>query len=192
MQLARYNKMHQKVLKYQKTIPENLANKSNLLRHKVDIWFFLLAYFYCSPAAWAKDLSSEACFRSIASFRDPHYLSRTSPHSIQCAWNSRIWNFEFRKTLLPQRNLWNFAPCKRFRPVHCNTLQHTATHCNASHHYEYVCVCVCVCVCASVCLFVRGYSFKWVVNACFCMYVSERVYICEKEREREREIECGS
>jgi len=37
MQLARYNKMHQKVLKYQKTIPENLANKSNLLRHKVDI-----------------------------------------------------------------------------------------------------------------------------------------------------------
>jgi len=27
MQLARYNKMHEKVLKYQKTIPEKLANK---------------------------------------------------------------------------------------------------------------------------------------------------------------------
>ena len=79
--------------------------------------FFLLAHIYSSPAAWAKDLSSEACFRSIASFGDTHYLSRTSPHSIQCAWNPRMWNFEFRKTLLPPRNLWNFAPCKRFRPV---------------------------------------------------------------------------
>ena len=26
-QLARYNRMHERVLKYQKTIPENLANK---------------------------------------------------------------------------------------------------------------------------------------------------------------------
>ena len=63
------------------------------------------------------DLSTDACFRRITSFGDPHYLSKTSPQSIQCAWNSRIWNFEFRKTLLPLRNLWNFAPCKRFRPV---------------------------------------------------------------------------
>jgi len=75
---------------------------------------------YNSPAAWAKDLSFEACFRSIVSFGDPHYLSRTSPDSIQCAWNSRILNFDFRKTLLPLRNLWNFAPCKRFRPVQIN------------------------------------------------------------------------
>ena len=68
-QLARYNKMHERLLKYQKTIPEKLANKQNLSRHKVDIWFFLLAYVYSSPAAWAKDLSSEVCFRSIvASF----------------------------------------------------------------------------------------------------------------------------
>jgi len=50
-------------------------------------------------------------------FGDPHYLSRTSPHSTQCAWNSRIWNFEFWKTLLPLRNLWNFVPCQRFRPL---------------------------------------------------------------------------
>ena len=27
MQLARYNRMHERVLKYQKTIPEKLANK---------------------------------------------------------------------------------------------------------------------------------------------------------------------
>ena len=117
MQLARYNRMHERMLKYQKTIPEKLANKQNLSRCKVDIWFFLLAYIYSSPAAWAKDLWFEACFRSIASFGDTHYLSRTSPHSIQCAWNPRIGNFEFRKTLLPLRNLWDFAPCKRFRPV---------------------------------------------------------------------------
>jgi hypothetical protein len=34
-----------------------------------------------------------------------------------CVWNSRIWNFEFRKKLLPLRNVWKFAPCKRLRPV---------------------------------------------------------------------------
>jgi len=117
IQLARYNRIHERVLKYQKTIPEKLTNKQNLSRHKVDIIFVLLAYIYSSPAVWAKDLSFEACFRSIAWFGDPHYLSRTSPHSTQFAWNSRIWDFEFRKTLLPLRNLWNFAPCKRFRPA---------------------------------------------------------------------------
>jgi len=46
------------------------------------IWFFLLAHIYSLPAAWAKDLSSDAYFRSIASFGDPHYLSTTSPHSF--------------------------------------------------------------------------------------------------------------
>jgi len=117
MQLARYNRMHKRVLKYQTTIPKKLANKQNVSRHKVDIIFFLLACIYSSPAAWIKDLSFEACSRSISWFGDPHYLSRTSPYSIQRAWNSRIWNFEFRKTLLPLRNLWKFAPCKRFRPV---------------------------------------------------------------------------
>jgi len=112
-QLAHYNRMHERVLKYQKIIPEKLANKSNLSRHNFDIKFVLSACIYSSPAACAKYLSFEACFRSIAWFGDLHYLSRTSPHSIHCAWNSRI----FRKTLLPLRNLWNFAPCKRFRPV---------------------------------------------------------------------------
>ena len=36
-QLARYNWRHGRVLKYQKTIPEKLANKSNVSGHKVDI-----------------------------------------------------------------------------------------------------------------------------------------------------------
>jgi len=51
MQLAHYDKMHERVLKYQKTIPEKLANKSNLSRHKVDITFFLLAHICSLPAA---------------------------------------------------------------------------------------------------------------------------------------------
>jgi len=51
MQLARYNRMHERMLKYQKTIPENLANKQNLSRHKVDIIFFLLTHIYSLPAA---------------------------------------------------------------------------------------------------------------------------------------------
>jgi hypothetical protein len=51
MQLARYNKMHERLLKYQKTRPENLADKLNLSRRKVDIIFFLLEHIYSSPAA---------------------------------------------------------------------------------------------------------------------------------------------
>ena len=80
-----------------------------------------------SPAAWVQDMEFEACFRSIASFGDPHYLSRTSPHSIHCAWNCRIWNFEFKKkTLLPRRNLWNFVSCRGldswWKQSHCFTM----------------------------------------------------------------------
>ena len=45
-QLARYNKMHERVSKYPKTIPEKLANKQNPSRHKVDIWY-LIFYFSC-------------------------------------------------------------------------------------------------------------------------------------------------
>jgi len=44
-----YNRIHERVLKYPKTIPEKLANKYNLSRHKIDIIFFLLAYIYRSP-----------------------------------------------------------------------------------------------------------------------------------------------
>jgi len=50
-QLACYNRMHGRVLKYQKIIPENLAKKSNLSSHNVDILFFLSAYIYSLPAA---------------------------------------------------------------------------------------------------------------------------------------------
>ena len=106
-QLARYNRMHERVL----------SIKTQYQKNRLILLFFSLAHINSSPAAWAKDLSSEDCFRSITWFGDTHYLSTTSPHSIQCAWNSRIWNFGFRKILLPVRNLWNFAPCKRFRPV---------------------------------------------------------------------------
>jgi len=109
MQLARYNSMHERVLKYQKKYQKNwLINKIYQ-----DIKLILCFPIYSSPAAWAKDLWSEVCFRSIAWFSDPHYLSRTSHHSIQCAWNSRIWNFEFRKTLLPLRNLWKLKVCSQ-------------------------------------------------------------------------------
>jgi len=37
MQLARYNWMHKRILRYQQSIPENLANKKNDSRLKVDI-----------------------------------------------------------------------------------------------------------------------------------------------------------
>ena len=50
-QLVRCNRMHERVLKYPKRIPEKLASIFNLLRHKVDIILFLLAYIYSSPAA---------------------------------------------------------------------------------------------------------------------------------------------
>jgi len=51
MQLAHYNRMHERVLKYQKPIPEKLANKYNLSRNEVDITFFSLAHIYSLPAA---------------------------------------------------------------------------------------------------------------------------------------------
>jgi len=54
MQLARYNRMYGRVLKYQKIIPENVADKYYLSRHKVDILFFLLAYISSLPAAEQK------------------------------------------------------------------------------------------------------------------------------------------
>jgi len=53
VQLARYNKMHKRVLQYTVSInnTKKLANKQNLSRHKVDIIFFLLAYIYSLLAA---------------------------------------------------------------------------------------------------------------------------------------------
>ena len=73
-----------------------------------------------------RKIKNDLQFRSMASFGDPHYLSRTSPHSIHCAWNCRIWNFEFRKTLLPRKNLWNFVSCRGldswWKQSHCFTM----------------------------------------------------------------------
>jgi len=66
--------------------------------------------FYCSaPAAWIKVLSFGACFKCVASFGHPLYLLRTSPRSILCAWNSRIWHFHLNNTLLPRKNVWNLV-----------------------------------------------------------------------------------
>ena len=36
-------------------------------------------------------------------------VDRTSPRSIPCAWNSRIWHFHVNNTLSPQRNVWNLV-----------------------------------------------------------------------------------
>ena len=60
--------------------------------------------FYCNaPAAWIKVLSVGVCFKSLASFCHPQYLLRTSPRSIPCAWNSRIWHFHLNNALLPPK-----------------------------------------------------------------------------------------
>ena len=48
-------------------------------------------------------------FKSVASFFHPQYLLRTSPRSIPCAWNSRIWHFHLNNTLLSRRNVWNLV-----------------------------------------------------------------------------------
>jgi len=61
------------------------------------------------PAAWIQGASFGVCFKSVASFYHPQYLSRTSPLSIQRAWNSRIWHFYLNNTFLPWRNLWNLV-----------------------------------------------------------------------------------
>jgi len=66
--------------------------------------------FYCSvPAACIKVWSFGACFKSVASFCHQQYLLRTSPRSVLCAWNSRIWHFHLNNTLLPRRNVWNLV-----------------------------------------------------------------------------------
>ena len=52
-----------------------------------------------------KVLSIDACFISITSFCEPHYLSTTSPHSCQTASISRIRHFAFKQSLYSLRNL---------------------------------------------------------------------------------------
>jgi len=47
-QLARYNRMHERVLKYQKPTPQKMAKTSNLSRSKVDIWNLKLDIWYLS------------------------------------------------------------------------------------------------------------------------------------------------
>jgi len=80
----------------------------------VDIWIRLLACVHSSPAVWTKDLSFDTCFRNIDPFGDPRYLPSTSPHSIRCAWNSRIWN---QKNTFTTKKSLKFCFVQRFRPV---------------------------------------------------------------------------
>jgi len=115
MQLARCNWMHER--RYQQSIPGNLAIIKNVSRLKVDIYILLLARVYSSPAAWAKDLSFDTCFRSTASFGNPHYLRKTSPHSIHTAWNSRILKFWVQKNTFATETSLKFCFVQRFRPV---------------------------------------------------------------------------
>jgi len=134
MQLARYNWTHERVLLCKNSLPESLTNKSNYSSLKVDIENLFLARVYSSPAAWAKDLSFDTCFRSVALFCDPQYLPRTSPHSNHCAWNSRIWHFQFRKALLSWRNVWKFHSCRGLDP--CFICETWRTHmCDVTHSY---------------------------------------------------------
>ena len=94
-------------LRFLNQTPNDATCIHNVCRLEGHIQILFLACVYGSPAAWTKDQSFETCFRSIASFGDLHYLPRTSPHSIQIAWNSRIWHFYLNSTLLPRRNVWN-------------------------------------------------------------------------------------
>ena len=107
MQLAIYRYVLTRKIKY------HLYVLINFIYYPIFLMLFfvtsILFYeFYCSaPAAWMKVLSFSVCFKSVASFCHPQYLLRTSPRSIPCAWNSRIWHFHLNNTLLPRRNVWN-------------------------------------------------------------------------------------
>ena len=93
----------------------------------------LMFKFSCSHVSIARQLHEqkicyltlESCFRSIASSGDSHYLPRTSPHSIHTAWNSRIWNLEFRKTI--EKSL-KFVSCRGLDPCTRHKFIETGQH----------------------------------------------------------------
>jgi len=93
------------------------VKSQNILFISQIFWYWLLTQcfvifhaFNCSaPAAWIQGASFGVCFKRVASFYHQQYLSRTSPLSIHCVWNSRIWHFYLNNTFLPWRNLWNLV-----------------------------------------------------------------------------------
>ena len=95
---------------------------------------------------WIKVLSFGVCFKSVASYCNPQYLIRTSPLSIPCAWNSRIWHFHSNNTLLPWRNIWNlvFATSRpelmkmtcQFRRFLARTFRPVANRCSHPRGYR--------------------------------------------------------
>jgi len=109
MQLASYRYVLTRKIKYQLYILIDFIYKPIFLILVLDTWT-LFYVFYCSaPATWMKVQSFGVCFKSVASFCHPQYLVRTSPRSIPCAWNSRIWHFHLNNTLLLRRNVWNLV-----------------------------------------------------------------------------------
>ena len=62
------------------------------------------------------------CHLTLVSEAELHLVTHTTSQellltgAIHWAWNSRISNFEFRKTLLSRRNLWNFVSCRGLDP----------------------------------------------------------------------------
>jgi len=107
MQLASYTYMLTKKIKYQLYVLTDFIYYLNFLELFFDTSTLFHALYCSAPAAWMKVLSFRACFKSVASYYNPQYILRTSPLSISCAWNSRIWHFHLNNTLLPRKNLWN-------------------------------------------------------------------------------------
>jgi len=66
-----------------------------------DTWTLFHAFYCSASSGWIKVLSFDACIESVASFCHLQNPLRTSPRSIRCAWNSRIWHFHLNNTLLP-------------------------------------------------------------------------------------------
>ena len=115
MKLCFWNKLEMtdlllmQLVSYRYTISTLCLDRFDLLVNVSGIFFdtsTVFYAFYCSaPAAWIKVLSFSVCFKSVASFCHPQYLLTTCSLFNQCAWNSRIWHFYLKKTLLPRRNL---------------------------------------------------------------------------------------
>ena len=81
-----------------------LAMYKYVLTRKIkvfDTWTLFHAFYCSASSGWIKVLSFDACIESVASFCHLQNPLRTSPRSIRCAWNSRIWHFHLNNTLLP-------------------------------------------------------------------------------------------
>jgi len=108
-QLASYRHMLAREFRYPHWSKNILFIIQNFLVLIVDSLEVYYAFNCSAPAAWIQGASFGVCFKCVASFCHPQYLSKTSSLSIHSAWNSRIWHFYLNNTLLPRRNLWNLV-----------------------------------------------------------------------------------